>query len=490
MGILYNNYIDTITNESTKKTLKSSYKAIGDYEDSAKTIEDVKKIFYASKVDTPQSARSLCSQFRQFAIYLNDQSLINMLDSIDCLDVCLKVKELGVAKYFSNKQFQAALKRIDNGSVMNPFYVQTLFLCIYEGVYSRDFSVLVNLRLSDIHDNYIVCRKNDGTKYEIEVSDDLISRLTQLGNTHSWVCRNKNGYFDRNIFGEYSDSCFKVEKRDRKSRVSLPSETYVNTYRNRLREIISTELGYNISAFEIYISGIMHRISLNLKANNINVYDAFSKNNRDSSIKKIFENELKRCHYESSVSQFKQRVEGHLDLFDLSDTKTVILIQPGEKRIIDENIEDLITYKDLYSENISDTISLGIVQPKLETKMIENRCVYPRNRAMAHTALVLARYRCEIDNEHPTFISKSGNAPYMEPHHLIPLAFADNFDVSLDVAENIVSLCSNCHNEIHYGKDITNILKWLYENRKTKLQQVGIKISFEELLSMYSNTKK
>lgn len=77
---------------------------------------------------------------------------------------------------------------------------------------------------------------------------------------------------------------------------------------------------------------------------------------------------------------------------------------------------------------------------------------YPRDRQTAIRALAHAKYCCEIDEEHPTFIRKNSDKNYTEPHHLIPMPCSDQFDVSLDIEENIVSLCSNYHNEIHYGK--------------------------------------
>lgn len=73
----------------------------------------------------------------------------------------------------------------------------------------------------------------------------------------------------------------------------------------------------------------------------------------------------------------------------------------------------------------------------------------------------------------------------MEPHHLVPMKYSDDFSVSLDVPANIVSLCSNCHNEIHYGKNYEQLLERLYEQRKDLLQKVGIDITLEELKEMY-----
>lgn len=495
MGVQFEEYLKTIENESTRKLLNSSYKVIGDYEDSGKTLDDVKRIFYAAKVKTPQLARNLCTQFRNFARYMQDERLLLMLDSFDTnkfLEISLKVMELGAAKYFSNEKFNTAYHSINNSYVLNPLYTQTFFLCIYEGIYSRDFSVLINLRASDIHGNSITCRNDDGSSYEIDISDKLVSDLLSLSNTHSWLSRNKYGYCEKGLFGEHYDSCFKVEKREKKDRLNPPKETYKTSYRNRLREIVSTEIGYKITAFDIYVSGLMHRISLNLVAHGFSVCKAFSKNNRNVVIKQILESELRRCNYKGTVSQFKQLVEGHLELFEVSTEQHVFsprtFSTPDKKRIVDEAIQDAL---DCVNFSVEDTIDVplvtaGIQMPKLALIQSGDRLIYPRSHAVARTALVLANHHCEIDTEHPTFISKRYALPYTEPHHLIPIAYADNFDVSLDVPENVISLCSNCHNEIHYGRDIRNILRWLYENRKAQLESVGIKITFEDLLLMYN----
>lgn len=56
---------------------------------------------------------------------------------------------------------------------------------------------------------------------------------------------------------------------------------------------------------------------------------------------------------------------------------------------------------------------------------------------------------------------------------------------SLDVPANIVSLCSNCHNEIHYGKKFDLLISKLYEERKEDLKEAGIYFTLEELLLKY-----
>lgn len=498
MGMQFEEYLKSIENENTRKLLQSSYRVIGDYEDSGKTLDDVKRIFYAAKVKTPQSARNFCTQFRSFARHIQDEGLLMMLDSFgtnEFLEISLKVMELGAAKYFSHEKFKTAYHSINNSYVLNPFYTQTLFLCIYEGVYSRDFSVLINLRAADIHGNSITCRNGDGSSYRIDVSDKLAADLINLSTTHNWISRNRHGYCEKGLFGEYHDSCFKVEKREKKNRRNPLKETYKTSYRNRIREIVSTEIGYDITAFDVYVSGIMHRISQKLHSQGISVCDAFSKNNRDMTTRRIIGDELQRSNYRGSISQFKQLVEGQEKLFETSSvtrTNTVgIFAFPNKKRMIDEAIQDVLSYADIEADgnDAFQLVATGITVSKKELLSLGDRLIYPRSGSAARTALACANHLCEIDEDHPTFISKRYELPYTEPHHLVPIAFSDNFEVSLDVPENVVSLCSNCHNEIHYGRDVSNILRWLYENRKAQLESVGIKVSFEDLLLMYNVRK-
>ena len=65
------------------------------------------------------------------------------------------------------------------------------------------------------------------------------------------------------------------------------------------------------------------------------------------------------------------------------------------------------------------------------------------------------------------------------------MAYQDDFEYSLDVEENIVSLCSNCHNEIHYGENAKELIERLYFERKELLYNKGIGVTLEQLLSYY-----
>jgi len=109
----------------------------------------------------------------------------------------------------------------------------------------------------------------------------------------------------------------------------------------------------------------------------------------------------------------------------------------------------------------------------------------PRDLNVAFNALKKANFKCEVDSNHFLFIRKNSNINYTEGHHLIPLKYQDMFDVNLDVEANIVSLCSNCHNLIHYGKDYVTLISKLFNERKSRLDKCGIHITLEELLKLY-----
>jgi 5-methylcytosine-specific restriction endonuclease McrA len=101
----------------------------------------------------------------------------------------------------------------------------------------------------------------------------------------------------------------------------------------------------------------------------------------------------------------------------------------------------------------------------------------------------------EILNRHCIYFERRNkiinipNERYLEVHHLIPLSSTipnSSFEC-LDKYENMVCLCGNCHNQIHYGmeKDVELILKNLYELKERELKKVGLNIGIKKLISIY-----
>lgn len=112
------------------------------------------------------------------------------------------------------------------------------------------------------------------------------------------------------------------------------------------------------------------------------------------------------------------------------------------------------------------------------------------NPQLGKAAMEQNDFRCAFDlpgRPHETFIAVSGK-PYLEAHHLIPMAKQPLFENRLDVISNIIPLCPTCHRRIHIGvnEDRKKMLTELYEKRKDDLEKgIGKAISLEELLSYY-----
>ena len=157
--------------------------------------------------------------------------------------------------------------------------------------------------------------------------------------------------------------------------------------------------------------------------------------------------------------------------------------------ILENEIEETVEQIKLAAESLHAEANFsyaGTPQEKKAYEEVSGRKIIPRDVQKKRNALLHAGYKCEFDESHKSFISKATGLPYMEAHHLIPMEYYNYFDVSIDVEENIVSLCSNCHREIHHGKDASDIVKKLYNQRKSYLKKAGIDISLNQLLIWYN----
>lgn len=102
-------------------------------------------------------------------------------------------------------------------------------------------------------------------------------------------------------------------------------------------------------------------------------------------------------------------------------------------------------------------------------------------------ALLNASYKCEYDPSHITFINEITGKNYVEGHHLIPLSAQDQFDYSIDVPENIVSLCPNCHRKIHKASKLQKkeMIYKLFTIREQGLIKRGIFTTQEYIEKLY-----
>lgn len=108
-----------------------------------------------------------------------------------------------------------------------------------------------------------------------------------------------------------------------------------------------------------------------------------------------------------------------------------------------------------------------------------------RDPKIAAKALRSANFVCELYPDLPTFTSRSSGNPFVEAHHLVPMKLQEDFDVSLDVVDNICALSPFAHRKIHLASfdDIVDDVRNLIKKRPKLLDYADI--SEDEVLGFY-----
>lgn len=176
----------------------------------------------------------------------------------------------------------------------------------------------------------------------------------------------------------------------------------------------------------------------------------------------------------------------------IDDLRNLIGIYKELKGYIGLNIIDL---KNQLTENEYQEKSQKAKRKELKEGAIKkkekgnssNNSSWIRDPDIAYTALDNANFLCENDFNHITFISQSTSKQFVEAHHLVPMRNQDQFDVSLDVPENIISLCPNCHRAFHNStKEVKKeLIKNFYNRRIELLKSRDINITINELIELY-----
>lgn len=101
-----------------------------------------------------------------------------------------------------------------------------------------------------------------------------------------------------------------------------------------------------------------------------------------------------------------------------------------------------------------------------------------------------SHYTCELEGYKGCryFTSKTTNHNYVEVHHFVPREFRNNFENSVDVLANYITLCPHCHRLIHLATDRERIdvIRYIYNQRIDRLKKCGIEVEFKDLLCFYN----
>lgn len=302
-------FIKTFDSPNTVKVVKSLCD-IGKYDYSDCTPIDLEQIVLSLKPKSPKSITTICYVLSLYAKYLNNEKLYHMVQDMDRSAIWVIAKPNADKKFISHSRFKSVYHDIGVYEEYNSFYIQTLFRCLYEGIYNDDMSVIKNLRGSDIHGDVVELRDDNGCLYRLKVSEKLARDLVALSNISVWERRNRHGAYEISTKGLYEDTCFKVEIRD-----GSKENSYRYTYYRILRKVAKEYLEYSLLPLQLYVSGIMYRIDINLREHGISLEDAFAAKNKNRLVNKIISDELIRCNCNTEVKNFREMVRGHIDVF-------------------------------------------------------------------------------------------------------------------------------------------------------------------------------
>lgn len=300
------------------------------------------------------------------------------------------------------------------------------------------------------------------TKYELKPGDNLVlQKIESVGSKRyiiDYVRKLGSAYF----VGKSKES---IDVLNYEQMVNI-MQRYAG---NQVRYITDTE-------YEMSVRYQSEVGTLIIRKNNNN-YEMYFNNEHIEENNKYFELDTSTIPFElKKMDTWKIEVS--------ADDSDIELNEIEERRLVRE------------MENIQFNMCEVVYTPQPENKRaarnIEGRMVPVRNADTASRALARAGYLCEYDNAHELFLRKRQPVNYTEPHHLIPLQYDDLFENSLDVQANIVSLCSHCHNLVHYGVDAENVIRKLWEDRREEIKNAGIgitrngtELTIEMLLGFY-----
>lgn len=309
-------FINSIESPNSQKVAKFALKNIeGDIENYSPM--ELEQVILNKKPSSPKEIITIIYILSSYAKWLQEQGIIkddNMYQILQSFNKKLlwqKCKSTAKKKFISYEQHQMIIKDIATYEEYNALYYELLFSCIWSGMYNDDLSVIKNLRSSNIDDDGVVTLQEDnGHTYKLKIPEKLASDLKQLASINTWQRPNRFGICNVDMRGVYPDSVFKIENRSTAS-----NDSFRFAYYAKLRKIAKEYLEYSLLPLQLYTSGIMHRIKVELQKNNIPLEEAFADNSRHKLAHLIIQKELIRCNSSIEVGNFRELVKGHLDSF-------------------------------------------------------------------------------------------------------------------------------------------------------------------------------
>ena len=309
-------FVESIESPNSKKVAKFVLKNVDGNIEKYSQVQ-LEQLILDIKVSSPKEITTICYVFGLYGKWLQEQGIVDndnfyqMVQSLDKKLLWKKAKPTAKKKFISHEQYEAVVKDIATYEEYNALYYELLFSCIWSGIYNDDLSVIKNLRASDIEDDgMITLHEDNGHTYKFKVSERLAKDLKQLAIMDTWLRPNRFGICNVSMRGIYKDSVFKIENRSTASQ-----DSFRFTFYAKLRKIVKEYLEQSLLPLQLYASGLMYRIKIELEKNDISLEEAFADNSRNRMAHMIIQKELTRCNSNFELGNFRELVKGHLDCF-------------------------------------------------------------------------------------------------------------------------------------------------------------------------------
>lgn len=164
--------------------------------------------------------------------------------------------------------------------------------------------------------------------------------------------------------------------------------------------------------------------------------------------------------------------------FNSNTAQQIHLVVPADDDIV-ESDDDIVDIQDLHRK---------------PEKGIDNkgRKRYKTQKKIRDAVLKQAGYLCDCDDKQHFYFESVEFHNYVEGHHIVPMNRQEEYyfdkTINLDVPNNIVPLCPNCHCQIHLGSRQARIkiLSELFVRNKAKLLALNPNLTLALLASYYN----
>ena len=202
----------------------------------------------------------------------------------------------------------------------------------------------------------------------------------------------------------------------------------------------------------------------------------------DNTIKAILD--LYKKYYSYNEEIVLDFIKDHQNIFE-PILINVFKVEENEEEELDE-FSDKITIESPKLEE-----SIDIPEPRIDDTTIVGKQMLKNIFAIRKKiAREKSNYKCELEEYKGCryFTSKTTNHNYVEVHHFVPREFRNNYENSIDVLANYITLCPHCHKMIHLATDRERIdaIRYIFNQRKDRLESCGLHVELKDLLNYYN----